>query len=766
MTPLYDPPERSPRPTRQVDPVFIWPVPEEADRLFWVEKDMRLPKDRSFTYGQSYEDAVKYPSHKLVYVSPQNEDNISKWFYASDRTNEDGYNFQHSSCDIGGRKFDAVERTYMVPRATYSEAVPAAGTAMPTDPSGKFPVGYVLAGREQRRTETELDAIYVIETRSYVKKVSLTEYRNEDRFGGVFQSVTTLYYRGETIGGTAVETIFGDETNAYWNVQADGTTRTGQQLSEDWFAVTQTAYEADTDGPPSAPNASERWSFTEADIGGRKFSAVEKTYVTSLATYDTESPVAGSLLADADCPLDLGGDTYRLASKEARPTGNSSIDKIYLLGAITYVKRVTTSEFRPEDRMAGVSRTTETLYYRGETIGGTAVETLFGDKTNAYWDVQADGTTRAGQQISENWFLVSETVYDPGDTRLGQRTSEWGVLTVESDVVASDTAADHAEGVAQSTVDPSSNNTAIKSTVNYPTPNASGIIASLFDQDEDGETRIITDIEKILVVESEAATVAASRRSSGYYVEKKQQDQKHSVLICSKIDLATLPADETFWDSDSVRLPDTLESLEILWSENYGGGNGSSFSDGDGAFSGRANASASAALGVSIALGIKAGFSGRTKVKIVRSYQEGPPTSAPTPYNIIPSTGTIALDTLGRSVQASISKSVQSNGTATSIGTSERINVDSRVIRIGPFLTGGVTATGAGNRVFTSPVYWGTNQGASASAVANARATATVRLPGSNPSSIAPGGVVASYQVAKRWRFDVWVIENITVYAP
>lgn len=241
------------KPVRQVDPVFIWPVPEEADKLFWVEKDMKLPKDREFTYGQAYWDAVKYPDHKLVYVTPQNEENVSRWFYASDRTNEDAYNFQHASCNLGGRKFDSVQRTYLVPRADYSESTPAAGSAMPTDPSGKFPTGYVLADREQRRTETELDAIYVIETRSYIKRSVIT-YIGVDPLNGLpLYRNSTFWYRTENVfsTGTSAEALFDDYDNAFWGVKGGGVQWSGQQISEDWYEITEESLIGGTTGGSS-----------------------------------------------------------------------------------------------------------------------------------------------------------------------------------------------------------------------------------------------------------------------------------------------------------------------------------------------------------------------------------------------------------------------------------------------------------------------------------------------------------------------------------
>ena len=66
-------------------PVFIWPTPEEQDLLFYVERDGRLPKYQSWTYGTAHDDATAYPNHKLVHVSPQDGKNWTRWYYAADK---------------------------------------------------------------------------------------------------------------------------------------------------------------------------------------------------------------------------------------------------------------------------------------------------------------------------------------------------------------------------------------------------------------------------------------------------------------------------------------------------------------------------------------------------------------------------------------------------------------------------------------------------------------------------------------------------------
>jgi len=40
--------------------------------------------------------------------------------------------------------------------------------------------------------------------------------------------------------------------------------------------------------------------------------------------------------------------------------------------------------------------------------GGTTAAALFADDTDAYWGLQADGTSRSGKQLSDTWYLVTD----------------------------------------------------------------------------------------------------------------------------------------------------------------------------------------------------------------------------------------------------------------------------------------------------------------------------------------------------------------------
>jgi hypothetical protein len=118
-------------------------TPKIADLIFTQVED--CSRKVFPAYGTAHPNATVYPNHKLVLIRPNNAQGASDesflFTYAADRASQDDYNFEHVQADYGGEKYDLVRRTYVTPRASYDPASPANGAAMPTGPSGKFPVG-------------------------------------------------------------------------------------------------------------------------------------------------------------------------------------------------------------------------------------------------------------------------------------------------------------------------------------------------------------------------------------------------------------------------------------------------------------------------------------------------------------------------------------------------------------------------------------------------------------------------------------------------
>ena len=225
-----------PASVRQSEKMFVTPL--VGDVLFserWVGQSRDVP-----AYSTAHPNTTRWPNHKFVFAKERGEpdaQDVYDFFYAADRPTQDLYNFEHTEADIGGTRFDAVRRTYVLPRATYTPDTPAMGATMPNSPTGMFTGTYVLAEVQQRRIgQQELDSLYVQVVRTYVKKVNIISNSFDEVFGGNLQTTETLYYRGETVSGTAIETLFADDDNAYWGLTS-GVAREGRQISDNWFLV-------------------------------------------------------------------------------------------------------------------------------------------------------------------------------------------------------------------------------------------------------------------------------------------------------------------------------------------------------------------------------------------------------------------------------------------------------------------------------------------------------------------------------------------------
>lgn len=475
---MLKPPDKTPAPrspASEFDPVFIWPTPNHEDLLFWVEKNGDLPKNKTWQYGDPYWDAVKYPNHKLVYVTPQTPDHYSRWYYASDRISQDSYNWSFTQADIGGSKFDAVDRTYLTPRATYNDASPAMGATMPDTPADVFSGTYVLASRKQVRTGDEtFDSLYVAETRTYVRRATLGEIRFDQKTGRNYRDTVFLYYRGESVSGTPIETLAATPSGAYWSLQTDGSYRTVQQVSDNWWAVTASsvipANAINSISNPAKTRVQERvtplgtdiifaevgqmpvvtptygsahydttnwpnhklayiesadetgllhkfwyvanrssqdsynWQFSQADIGGTKFDSVERTYLTLRASFSPTTYTMGAAMPNT--PTGLFSGTYILAERKQTRIGQPYLDNLYVAETLVYVKRTTIIRYDFDEFSGTDLKTTQTLYYAGELISGTAVETVFANNTGGYFGLQSSGVYREGEQLTANWFSV------------------------------------------------------------------------------------------------------------------------------------------------------------------------------------------------------------------------------------------------------------------------------------------------------------------------------------------------------------------------
>lgn len=144
---------------------------------------------------------------------------------------------------------------------------------------------------------------------------------------------------------------------------------------------------------------------TIADIEGTKFDAVKRTYVFRRDAYDPEELQMGEEMPDLPVGRFIG--SHVLAIRKQVRIGDAELDSIFITEVRTYMKRCSITMIQTEDFFGIGGSKVSNWYYRGDVVDGSAVEVHFATPNSAYWGWQSDGTQRDGQQISENWYIIS-----------------------------------------------------------------------------------------------------------------------------------------------------------------------------------------------------------------------------------------------------------------------------------------------------------------------------------------------------------------------
>lgn len=243
-------------PAKEISPIRSYVTPFATDVMFYEFRARTLPKNQRPEYGAPHPNSKDWPDHELVFIQTAKDHKEEMWFYAAKRDSQDAYNFEFIS-GSPDFKFDTVKRLYVIKRSDFEPNNPLRGAAMPDVPQGKFSDGFVLFQKEQVRSPVqELDSLYVFVTCVYVRRVSLSKVVLDLQTGRSKRSVTTIYYRGEFIApGVEVGAAAADPTLPYWGLQPNGVFRELEQLSEDFFAITESiAIPGGTVTPPNGGN--------------------------------------------------------------------------------------------------------------------------------------------------------------------------------------------------------------------------------------------------------------------------------------------------------------------------------------------------------------------------------------------------------------------------------------------------------------------------------------------------------------------------------
>lgn len=312
-------------------------------------------------------------------------------------------NWEHTTCDIGGQKFDAVARTIVMLASAYSETSPASGSAMPA--AAPFAhASYLLENRQTVRSGMELEPVFRVERRNYVKRVIIGEISPDPVWGYGIQKTTRLYYRGEIVVSTsAIETLAAAPTNAYWGVQTSGVIRECQQLTENWFAVIETTYTV----PSEANQLATNWEQSDMPVGIGQFQGVTRDVIALASAYSTTSPALNSAMPVVSGGL-FDGQGYVLYSRDAKKSG-MNLEPVFRLERRAYIRKITVRQHDYDEQFGENLYTTQQLYHADEIVYSTVTAAaLFAAPADSYWGLQSDGYVREGKQLTPDWYVITQ----------------------------------------------------------------------------------------------------------------------------------------------------------------------------------------------------------------------------------------------------------------------------------------------------------------------------------------------------------------------
>lgn len=231
--------------TNQRQRVREFPTPKIDDLVFYKTVSSRNGNVEPPAYGTKLtgQELTDFPDHKLSYVETD-RDGDYVYYYAKDRENQDDYNWNYVQAGIGNQRFSAVQRSYVTSRSSYDPENLQMGSVMP-DPGNKFSSTYVLTSRQQGQIDDKrLSSLYIVEQRTYTKKVTISRAIYDPTFGVPLKETSTLYHASEIYDSSpnpsvtmkqAAEnhfaTYFGKDSTA------NGDITTYDQLSENWYLV-------------------------------------------------------------------------------------------------------------------------------------------------------------------------------------------------------------------------------------------------------------------------------------------------------------------------------------------------------------------------------------------------------------------------------------------------------------------------------------------------------------------------------------------------
>lgn len=297
--------------------VFLYVTPDKRDYIFYELVDRKDESDlpaKDIAFGDPHDE---FSNHKFVAAVPNDSaGDFYRHYYAADRLTQDTYNWAHTTSNIGGARYDAVERTYVIPRADYSESSPALATPMPVTAQDPFDVSddYILVNRRKQELTgdlSELSSIYVLETREYIKRVALTQTSYNDNTGYHTFRETELWHKDEVPTGqtNTISYLMANTDDDFWLVDPDtGAHKVVEQVSAEWYTVTSVFKGDENERRVFVYTSPDQRDYIFYELVDRKDEKVEPQ---NLPAFGTPHPTYTNHVFIAATPADSIGDFYR-----------------------------------------------------------------------------------------------------------------------------------------------------------------------------------------------------------------------------------------------------------------------------------------------------------------------------------------------------------------------------------------------------------------------------------------------------------------------
>jgi hypothetical protein len=423
-----------------------------------------------------------------VQVQPQGSQDVLVIMHARIPSEADqlASNWEQTEVPIGNFMLPGVVRTVILLASAYQDDAPVIGSAMPTITDGLFHGdGYILYDRECVRSGMQLEPVFRLDRRVFVKKSTSTANDFDEALGGNLQTIQTLYYRGETVTGfgtaqTESVTVVGTVTvpvfaSRVLNLAVQPTAGEIITIGATVFEFVSSVVDA-TDvligGDLAATQAALVVAVNAAGIGTLSdFTANAATFTTNVAgtagnsiastttmtgigngwaganltggvnsgagnlTFTTTSTAVTGSPVTVTFAVAAGDTAAQVAAKGALALdANAAVYAAWFTSVDGATVRLTRRVVDTNDAAANLalaipgSGGAAGITPVAASTNGTSVvtslpiEQVFALSANSYWGVQGDFTAREGRQLSNNWFLVTTRQLTPTAFAAGGRT--------------------------------------------------------------------------------------------------------------------------------------------------------------------------------------------------------------------------------------------------------------------------------------------------------------------------------------------------------